>query len=110
MLITLQGCIIWNNVRLANNPWARMRGLLGRHGLTPGEGLILTPCNQVHGFFMKFPIDLVFLDCDYCVIYVERLDPWRVSTLVQGARSVLEVPCGTAVGRINPGDRLEPGT
>ncbi|NCA98070.1 MAG: DUF192 domain-containing protein [Clostridia bacterium] len=107
MMISLRGCIIWDNVRLADTPWSRLRGLLGRQGMMPGEGLILTPCNQVHGFFMKFPIDLVFLDRDHYVMAIDRLDPWRISPLVRRARAVLEVPCGTAGDRIKPGDQLE---
>ncbi|MDD2458197.1 MAG: DUF192 domain-containing protein [Eubacteriales bacterium] len=106
-MISLQGCIIWDNVRLADTPWARLRGLLGRRILMPGEGLVLTPCNQVHGLFMNFPIDLVFLDRERRVIQICRLDPWQISPYVRKAQSVLEVPAGSAEGRVRPGDQLE---
>jgi len=107
MLIAVQGCIIWDNIKMADKPWTRLRGLLGRKGLEPGEGLLLTPCNQVHGFFMKFPIDLVFLDRQGRVILTDRLDPWQISPLVRKAHAVLEVATGSIDHRVVPGVQLD---
>ena len=47
---------------VAATPWARMRGLLGRKGLPPGEGLLITPCNAIHTLGMRFAIDVRFYD------------------------------------------------
>jgi len=84
-----------------------MRGLLGRATLPAGEGILLRPAGSVHTFFMRFPIDVVFLDRDRTVVGVRhRLAPWRVA----GARhavAALELPAGTAAeAGIQEGDVL----
>jgi uncharacterized membrane protein (UPF0127 family) len=92
---------------VADTPLSRMRGLLGRSELEEGEGLLLRPTNSVHMFFMRFPIDVVFLDRELAVRkIVERLRPWRMAGC-RGARAALELPAGTA-GRtgITVGERL----
>src|SRR5919108_5834494 len=83
---------------------ARLRGLLGKRGLRAGEGLLLTPAPSIHTWFMRFPIDAVFLDGDLRVLAVRsELRPWRVAGK-RGARAVLELGAGEA-GRLG----LEPG-
>jgi uncharacterized membrane protein (UPF0127 family) len=84
-----------------------MRGLLGREGLDDAEGLLIRPTNSVHMFFMRFAIDVVFLDRDLVVRkVVEALRPWRM-TGCRGARAALELPAGTAGRRgITVGERL----
>jgi len=76
--------------------FARMRGLLGRSGLEPGTGMLIDAAPSVHMFFMRFPIDVVFLDRDRKVVGVRhRLAPWHVA----GARravAALELPAGAA--------------
>lgn len=92
---------------VADRPWARMRGLLGRSDLPRGEGVILRPARSVHTFFMRFAIDVVFLDeNDIVVEVVHELRPWRAAG-VKGARSVVELAAGEAVARgLEPGSRL----
>jgi len=71
-----------------------MRGLLGRKGLDSGEGLLLRPASSVHTFFMRFPIDVVFLDRALVVLGIaDGLDPWRAASR-KGAKAVLELPAG----------------
>ena len=55
---------------LAESLWLRMRGLLGRDQLADGEGLLLRPASSIHMFFMRFPIDAVFLDRELNVLRV----------------------------------------
>jgi uncharacterized membrane protein (UPF0127 family) len=73
-----------------------MRGLLGRSGLEPGTGMLIDAAPSVMTFFMRFPIDVVFLDRDWKVVVIRhRLAPWRVA----GARravAALELPAGAA--------------
>lgn len=58
----------------------RLLGLMFRASLSPGEGLLLSPCASVHTAFMPFPIDLVYLDSEWRVLVVrEALAPWRMS-------------------------------
>jgi uncharacterized protein len=92
---------------VADTAPARMRGLLGRDGLEPGEGLLIRPTNSVHMFFMRFAIDVVFVDRELAVRkVVERLRPWRMAGC-RGARAALELPAGAAArSGITVGERL----
>lgn len=87
---------------------SRSRGLLGRSSMEAGEGLWIVPCPMIHTFFMKFAIDVLFLDKTLKVVRViENLKPWRLSPWVWSARSVLELPAGALAGGVSVGDRLE---
>jgi uncharacterized membrane protein (UPF0127 family) len=94
--------------RRATGFWDRSRGLLGRESLPPGDGLLLDPCSGIHMFFMRFPIDAVFIDRDGRVVHLSRgIGPWRMSRYVLRARAVLELPAGTIQrSRTQLGDRL----
>lgn len=92
---------------LADTAWTRLRGLIGRGALAPGEGLLLCPSASVHTCFMRFPIDIVYLDGRLEVLDVApAVSPWRVSGR-RGARAVLELAAGETerIG-IRRGDRL----
>lgn len=93
---------------LADRPLRRMRGLIGRRGLSAGEGLLLSPAPAIHTAFMRFPIDALFLDRNLQVLdIVEKLGPWRVVTKLR-ARAVLELSAGECARRgVEVGDRLE---
>ena len=81
---------------VADTSAKRRTGLLKHKGLAPGEGLWITPCESVHTFFMKFPIDLVYLDKKKKVKKVRHAVPaWRLSACLT-AHSILELPAGTA--------------
>jgi hypothetical protein len=86
----------------------RFWGLMGVAKLPLGEGLHIEPCTSIHTFFMKIPIDAVFLDAELSVVDIcQALAPWRVSRVYLGARSVLELPAGTTrASGTQPGDRL----
>jgi uncharacterized membrane protein (UPF0127 family) len=80
----------------ASNPVTRGVGLIGRRGLPDGGGLIIQPCNSVVSFFMRFPIDVVFLDKDFRVLHMIHAMPlWRTSKIVRGSKLVIELPAGT---------------
>ena len=102
------GRIVCDRCQIADGPVTRARGLLGRSGLDRGEGILLQPTFSIHTFFMRFAIDVVFLDRNgFVVAIVERLRPWRAATRLR-ARAVLELAAGEArrVG-IRVGERLE---
>jgi uncharacterized membrane protein (UPF0127 family) len=88
-----------------------MQGLLGRSGLERGEGLLLEPAGSIHTFFMRFPIDVVYLDGESRVVKVVReLRPWRASAC-RGAHAALELAAGEAARvRLEPGDLLREGS
>jgi uncharacterized membrane protein (UPF0127 family) len=79
-----------------DTPIRRGIGLIGKKGLPPDGGLIIEPCNSVVSFFMRFPIDVVFLDKDGVVCHLIRsMVPWRTSKIVKGSKMVVELPAGT---------------
>jgi uncharacterized protein len=68
-----------------------------RPGLAPGHGLALRPCSSVHMFFMRFPLDVVFVDGEGRVVRIlAGIRPWRASGIVRGAKAAIELPVGTA--------------
>jgi uncharacterized membrane protein (UPF0127 family) len=82
-------------VQPADQAWSRMVGLLGRRRLAEDEGLLLTPCTSIHTFFMRFPIDIIYLDRQHVVLKAVRaLQPFRFSACLKGCHSVLELPAG----------------
>lgn len=95
-------------VRIACSPWSRLRGLLG-HRLGPGEGLLISPCNGVHTFFMGYAIDVVFFDRRGTVLSVREAMPAnRMAPWVRGAHRVLELPAGSAAASgLRAGRRVE---
>src|SRR5262249_61083294 len=101
-LKTDEGQVICEGCLVADSAWTRMRGLLGRRGLESGEGLLITPTGSVHTFFMRFPIDVVFLARDGEVLKVARaLPPWRMA----GARRAQEGLLPRVAGADSPGGR-----
>ena len=102
------GTVVVERCLVAERPFARMRGLLGRRELPSGEGLLLRPAGSIHTFFMRFPIDAVFLGGDGEVLrVVPEVRPWRTAAR-RGARAVLELPAGECERRgVESGERLE---
>jgi uncharacterized protein len=93
---------------MADTSEKRRTGLLKHERLIPGEGLWIVPCESVHTFFMKFPIDLVYLDKQKKVRKVRhRVPAWRLSACLS-AHSILELPAGTLEQTgTQVGDQLE---
>jgi uncharacterized membrane protein (UPF0127 family) len=123
------GAVLASDVRTASSIWARFRGLMGRAGLAPGEGLWFPGDASIHMLFMRFAIDAVFLAPDverhatsaaastggaaagdgWRVVAIRgRLRPWiGVVWYVRGARGCLELDAGAAErAQLQVGDRL----
>jgi uncharacterized membrane protein (UPF0127 family) len=92
---------------LADTALARMKGLLGRKELPRDEGLMLRPASSVHTAFMRFPIDVVFLDRENRVAKIaENVRPWRTAA-ARKARTVVELAAGEAGRRgLKVGDHV----
>jgi hypothetical protein len=107
--VTVEGPqgIVCERCEIADGPLRRLRGLLGRRGLSSSEGLLLTPSPAIHTAFMRFPIDAVFIDRALSVVrVVENLRPWRAAR-APGAHAVLELRSGESRRRrVEPGDTL----
>ena len=87
--------ILAHVLTVADSFFRSLVGLMGRTGLDVGHGLWIVPCKSVHTFWMRFPIDVVFLDKHHRVIHlVESLRPFRVSKHLSRAGSVIELPVG----------------
>jgi uncharacterized membrane protein (UPF0127 family) len=95
-------------VELADTGATRRKGLLGRDALAPGTGLYLRPCASIHTWFMRFPIDVVFLGAEGRILkIVARLAPFRLAWGGLHARDTLELPAGAASrAGLLAGDRL----
>lgn len=98
--------------RKASSYWARLVGLIGKDGLSQGEGLWFTRSNSIHMWFMKFPIDAVFVKHEGETFRVtkcyQELRPWKIFPATSlAATDVIELPVG-AIERaeIREGDRL----
>jgi uncharacterized protein len=93
-LVDEEGRVVCENCIVASRTLGRIRGLLGRQGLEPGVGLLITRSSSIHTFFMKFAIDAVFLDRDLRVrSVVPDVAPFRM-VWRPGSRSVLELGAG----------------
>jgi len=104
-----RGSTLGCDVRLADTPGARRIGLLRHDKLNTGQGLWIYPTQAIHTFGMRFPIDVVFIDRRMRVrrIY-HQLAPYRLTTLVWSAQSVLELPSGSLAGtQTTVGDELQ---
>lgn len=106
----VRGHVVCERCAVADRAPARMRGLLGRHDLPAGEGVLLRPASSIHTHFMRFAIDVVFLDSDLRVVDVRpALPPWRMARK-HGSKAVLELRAGEAQRRgIRVGDILAVG-
>lgn len=92
------GAVIVETLRVARGTLERMRGLLGRDRLSPGEGLLIERCSSIHTFFMRFPLDVMFLDGEFRVTKVRRhLGPWRLAG-APGSACVVELAAGALDG------------
>ena len=100
--------VLTDRADIADTAKKRNTGLLKHTGLAPGEGLWIVPCESVHTFFMRFPIDLVYLDRKNVVKKVRsEVGAWRMSACLS-AHSILELPAGTIRStQCQPGDTLQ---
>ena len=107
-LLHEDGSVVCERCVIATSPLTRMRGLLGRSELPQGEGIFLRPASSVHTAFMRFPIDVVFVDRDLVVLkVVPSLPTWRTSGC-RGAKGTFELASGEAERRgVTLGSRLE---
>jgi len=101
------GQVLSSRAMLASGMLSRMKGLLGRRGLPQGESIILRPCSSVHTLFMRFTLDVLYLDKEQRVVKLVRdLKPWRLSA-ARRAHEAIEFEAGHLQGvEIEPGDKV----
>ncbi|MEW6593009.1 MAG: DUF192 domain-containing protein [Candidatus Hadarchaeota archaeon] len=99
---------------VADTFWKRFRGLMMRRRLAEGGGMLFKFGNPgrygIHMFFMRFPIDLVYLDSDFLVVELkEKIKPWRIYRPKNKASYLVELPAGTIKGgKIKIGQKISP--
>lgn len=100
-----KGTVVAERVGHARSFWRRFRGLMLQSSLEADAGLFIEPSNSIHTAFMRFPIDVVFVDKGHKVVKVATVKPWRAS--LSKGHSVLELPAGRAgQSNVEAGDVL----
>jgi len=99
---------ISNDILVADTMGSRLVGLMFKEKLTGADGLLISPCNSIHTFFMRYSLDIVFLSSDNRIIKIIRdLKPWRMTWLYFRASKTLELPAGRLPKDLKEGDVLE---
>lgn len=98
---------ISDNILVADNIITRLIGLMFRKRPL-AEGLLLEPCNSIHTFFMRYSLDVVFLNRENRAVKIIRnLQPWRMTWIYFKANKTLELPAGNLPASLKEGDLLE---
>ena len=81
-------------VEKADTFWKRFKGLMMRDNYMADKTMLISPCNSIHMFFMKFPLTVVFIDKQYKITDVKiGIKPWQVKlSLFKGSEAVFEIP------------------
>ena len=88
--------LICPNASLADTPFSRIVGLLKHKSLSPDQGMVITHCRSIHMFFMRFSIDVIFIDKNNRIVgLVKAIRPFRMSPYFFKASSAIELPVGT---------------
>ena len=103
-----RGSELGGRITVARSFWSRGLGLMFRRGLASGAGLVIDPCGSIHTMWMRFPIDVLYVDREHRVVRAdEAVPPWRVGPLRTGSRYVVELPAGVIrASGTHVGDRL----
>jgi len=110
MFVRIDGSHIYlaQDVIVASSIFTRLLGLMFRNKLDNGKAMLISPCNSIHTFFMKFAIDVIFLDREFKIIKIIRsMHPWRMSWPYWQASQVLELPAGTVPMQLFEGLTVE---
>ena len=101
-----RGTTIVSAGRVANTLWSNFRGLMLAPPLPPGAGLVIVPCSSIHTQFMRFPIDVLYVNKEDVIVGIDRnLRPWRVGRFYRKVHYVVELPAGGAA-ECQVGDKL----
>jgi len=107
-----KNAVLAENAIIADTFLTRAKGLLGRKDFKQGEALVIRPCNSIHTFFMRFPIDVLFVDKENKIIRATpSLRPYRLSRVCFNSVFAVELPAGTLeLTSTQEGDTLLIGT
>jgi hypothetical protein len=93
---------------LSDTFWTRLKGLIRKKSLPLGSGMVLIPCQSIHTCFMRFNIDLIFVNRENLVCYlIENVPPYRTTSIIRDAYYVIELPIGTIrITQTQVGDQI----
>lgn len=87
--------VLAKEVNVADTFFTRTKGLLGRKEFRKGQALILNSCQSIHTFFMHFPVDVLFVDKNNCIVKtINSLKPFRLTPLYFNSVFTIELPAG----------------
>lgn len=90
-----QNNLITDDVKVAETFFTRSVGLLSKKSVSSNEALVIKPCCSIHTFFMKFPIDVLFIGKNGNIIELyENVKPWRILPIHLASKYVLELCAG----------------
>jgi uncharacterized membrane protein (UPF0127 family) len=99
LIIQESGQQVGHRIAEAYSFLRRLRGLMLTSSLSEGSGLHIRPCRSIHSFFMRYPIDVLYLDKENYIVGIQhRLTPGKLGAVFRGTRSVVELPAGTLEG------------
>ncbi len=102
------GSVVSAQVAEARSFFERLKGLMFDEGMSEFDGLLIIPCNSIHTFFMRFNIDVIFLDKNFKVVkIIKNLAPWRMTRFYFSAFQVLEMKGGSLASDVEEGDSFE---
>ena len=108
MKIFIKDKLLLSDVRVANNPWIRFKGLMFTSNSESKNGLFIPNCNWIHTLFMRYPIDVVYLDANYKVVDVDSVvKPWRMCMPRFKAKHILELSQGSINNSLSTGEVLK---
>lgn len=106
-MVKWRDLVISKNMKVADSFLDRLIGLMFKSSMGDKDSLLIKKCNSIHTFFMKYSIDVVFLNKEYLVVKAfYDVKPWRMTRMVFGATQVLEMRAGDLPRDLSVGDRL----
>lgn len=107
-IMTKDKILIANEAIEAKSTVQKMKGLMFSSSMQGFDGMLFKRCNSIHTFFMKYPIDILFMNKEMKIVKIIRnLQPWRITRMYFSAYQALEVMGGTLDERVREGDELE---
>lgn len=106
-LITKENEVVLENVVIADRFFSRLKGLMGKNTIEDEEGLLIRPCNSIHTFFMKFNLDIAFIDNNFMVLEIYRdLAPNKLSKIYKKSKFVIESKTGSLY-KLKKGEQIQ---
>lgn len=106
-LITKENEVVLENVVIADRFFSRLKGLMGKNTIEDEEGLLIRPCNSIHTFFMKFNLDIAFIDNNFMVLEIYRdLAPNKLSKIYKKSKFVIESKTGS-LNKLKKGEQIQ---